>query len=899
MRDEPGLFPASHERAREVILSWSPRLSKLLKRKAIAPNLIALLREMQNTLLWRNIQIDSSLVRLEAPLGSRYFGGELGMHQENVEAARAETLRLIDYTSNVLATVLAAPDFVRENEPDQARQMTRQKVKRWQSVLKNERNKVSHLEAVIAIVGATKAGKSTTINAVIGADILPNRSEPMTTYPTLVRHCPGASEATLSFPLAAEFMQVAQNAKAKLLALIAERSIKELFEHQAEVRAAAALLEGALDEISTTYKGKNEIVSFLERLNDFCRLLASQHIGLELPDPEKEDSLYLPTIEVSFYHIPPSGSSIGTLTILDSPGPNEVGQGNRLRQVVRRRIEEASAVVLICNCTEARTDSPRELQDLVKQFIGELSDRLFLFVNKIDQLDPAKDPPIASIPEEYSGAVLDRNIPPERIFPIAARSAFLANWALRELSINGRLPEPSADRLTQSFGMRALGEIWKETIGNDDLVRLGANRLWSASLFDKPLEEVIRMAADKAALISLKAASKKVLEYNRQTDSFLRLRETAATFTAHAIHEQILAIENDVQAIELARKASDKEVDELKTEFDSYMEALSQTITVNVQEMVDQLFQAGKRKEEEELQKRRQDRRSSFATRMHETLIKLGDSLLSVLGPNGDGEFPLELQKQLKKIGPLQGTRSFKGWTHRADAEGFVQQINDFLRGVFAEADEQAIRTIDSSISAFAEQIKANVAVLLDDILQRAQQRLQKTFNIVFTPPAFELQIRDLVTFDLEAGAVTDDYEYHTRYVEREGLLEPTKRWFADLFGKRWGYNEVTEREDLSVVDLGALKSLAMRQLGGFEAALKLQFQVFITHTLNVAINRYFSRLKRYLEEFRGDLTDALEDSNLEADRLQQLKGTIQQLLQDVEDLLVDAQNLASSLGAA
>lgn len=59
------------------------------------------------------------------------------------------------------------------------------------AMLNNELRKISRLEMVLAIVGTMKAGKSTTINAIVGTEVLPNRNRPMTALPTLIRHTPG------------------------------------------------------------------------------------------------------------------------------------------------------------------------------------------------------------------------------------------------------------------------------------------------------------------------------------------------------------------------------------------------------------------------------------------------------------------------------------------------------------------------------------------------------------------------------------------------------------------------------------------------------------------------------------------------------------------------------------
>lgn len=72
-------------------------------------------------------------------------------------------------------------------------------VKAQREMLQNELCKVTRLEMVLAIVGTMKAGKSTTINAIVGTEVLPNRNRPMTALPTLIRHTPGQKDPILHF----------------------------------------------------------------------------------------------------------------------------------------------------------------------------------------------------------------------------------------------------------------------------------------------------------------------------------------------------------------------------------------------------------------------------------------------------------------------------------------------------------------------------------------------------------------------------------------------------------------------------------------------------------------------------------------------------------------------------
>lgn len=54
--------------------------------------------------------------------------------------------------------------------------------------LNNEISKLQNFDVVLAVVGTMKAVKSTTINAIVGREILPNHNRPMTALPTLICH---------------------------------------------------------------------------------------------------------------------------------------------------------------------------------------------------------------------------------------------------------------------------------------------------------------------------------------------------------------------------------------------------------------------------------------------------------------------------------------------------------------------------------------------------------------------------------------------------------------------------------------------------------------------------------------------------------------------------------------
>jgi len=88
---------------------------------------------------------------------------------------------------------------VEETEQSNRATIDTESVKQEIVTLRGEGLKLAELEMVLAVVGTMKAGKSTTINAIVGTEILPNRNAPMTAIPTLIKHSKGQKQARLTF----------------------------------------------------------------------------------------------------------------------------------------------------------------------------------------------------------------------------------------------------------------------------------------------------------------------------------------------------------------------------------------------------------------------------------------------------------------------------------------------------------------------------------------------------------------------------------------------------------------------------------------------------------------------------------------------------------------------------
>ena len=804
------------------------------------------------------------------------------MHAENIEAAKHEVLRLLGYTRDVLKNVTDSPDLL--HEPDQQpRQLDTCEAEEWRSVLHNEIEKVKNLEAIFAVVGTVKAGKSTTINAIVGAEILPNRPEPMTTYPTLVRHKPGQTEPVLDFPAAQFFNSLACEAKKKLEQQTRETSLDGLYPDPHEQEIAKKILEGKL-KIAARSKGKDEIFDLLKTVNDLYRLYG--RLELELPELELPATAdHLPTLEIEMHHIDASDTGVGRFAVLDLPGPNEFGQSERLRKIVETQLKRASAVVLVTDFTQRKTQADAEIQKLVNDVANltdRLFDRLFIFVNKFDQRR-ADDWDEEETRQYLAKTLLNGTVKPEHIYPVSALKAFLANWAQRQLQEHSRLPDPETSSLTKDFGKAAFGEMWEDDIEQLDRVQKGADRLWKRSLFAGPLDNVIRFAARNASLTCLKGATAKLLGYNRTLDNFLNIRDGATTKAAKELRRAIENLQDDIEKVNKERQTAEKQMKDRLDNFPQLIKDRCEYCSGQIEQVVKGYFETGK------LSPPPQKRRS----RLREFRDWLGEWAPEWLSKPFN---PVPPTPQTKPdFSPQKPSCEFSGPDHAAQAKEFVERIQDRLQPVYKNAVGLIEQDLNEASKRLSNHITTDLEEGLSNILEKAKERLQKDFKITLEFPKLELNIA-VETLSSLGHVVKPSPYYKTRRVEKQGPLADVAR-FLDIFDVGWGYEQIREEHGGSRIDMTDLRDAAMKQLGSFSSEMQGRAKE-LAQAQNKALSSHFDDLTNYLEKFRGDLLDARHDKQRATYSLEDRHNRIQKFLSEVRDIQYDTQSFNESLEA-
>ena len=120
------------------------------------------------------------------------------MHENTIQLLREESCRLLQVEIELLQRMKTAKGVVVDEKADEHQTFSSASIDKDLKMLQGEASKLERLEMVLAVVGTMKAGKSTTINAIVGTEVLPNRNRPMTVLPTRIRHTPGKKEPVLS-----------------------------------------------------------------------------------------------------------------------------------------------------------------------------------------------------------------------------------------------------------------------------------------------------------------------------------------------------------------------------------------------------------------------------------------------------------------------------------------------------------------------------------------------------------------------------------------------------------------------------------------------------------------------------------------------------------------------------
>lgn len=240
-------------------------------------------------------------------------------------------------------------------------------------------NALKNQKYQVAVIAAMKAGKSTFLNAVIGADVLASEAEACTVCRTDIRH-------------------------------IDAGQVPRLLEYRQGKTHPDTIAEGNAGEIRQ---------KFLERTHEIRdRANSDKTTHFELLHPIEAISTL---------------SSLAGFTLVDTPGPNEWKSARfntiALKQTALEALRTCDAILFILDYTSFKDNTNSELlENLIEQrqeFLAENTGKIYFILNKVDRKSE-RDRDITDVITDLSCNLIDFGIPEPTIYPVSAWQGLLA-----------------------------------------------------------------------------------------------------------------------------------------------------------------------------------------------------------------------------------------------------------------------------------------------------------------------------------------------------------------------------------------------------------------------------------------------------------------------------------------
>nr|WP_314562224.1 dynamin family protein [uncultured Pseudomonas sp.] len=812
--------------------------------------------------------VDKALADSRATIRSAGFQGEQ-MYEKNIELLREESLRLLEVEIDLLQRMKDADGVVVDEHGHEHQTFTQTSIQKDLQMLRGEVEKLQRLEMVLAVVGTMKAGKSTTINAIVGTEVLPNRNRPMTALPTLIRHTPGQIEPILRLenngPINAVIAQLHQvlnshDASAVADKLASDRDLQPLLQ-----------LIKENGRFKNCYQGPEGIFWFLRSLNDLVRVAFA--LDVHFPFESYDEIHEIPAIEVEFFHLAGTSESLGSLTLLDTPGPNEAGQ-QHLRKMLGEQLKNASAVLAVLDFTQLKSDADEQVRAELERIADVAQGRIFALVNKFDEKDRNSDDE-EQTRRLVAESLLSGRLQPSQVFPVSSKLGDLANRARRELAINGSLPEVDGDQnaWVADFGKAALGTRWKHKITDPEEVKEAADALWEDSLFAAPLDQIIRKAHSGAATLAVASAAAKLSDIAAKLNNFLAVREAALGKNVEELNEQINSLRSDIDRIGSLEVQTKTDAKHALQTINGQMDKVFTDIRTAISTEVEQGFKAGKQAEEQQELERKKDAATG--------IIGILNSLAG----------QRRLGRQRTNFGyDFDETTTVIKLNDREEAEAITRGIESGVRLIIERNEKRLLAESEQILRKFHVLFEQGISNQASEIITDLNLRLNRSgFSIAINIPSMPALSMRPSSSELLGGVIENKHRTVKRRRRSEGVWGSICSYFDT---DDWGWESYTTKVAVYEIDISKVKASIEKTLEDLFYGLARATVETIETPLKASVDKFFDELKLTVESIRSDLNQSIRDKQSDQGQQQQLAELLAGFKRNVPGIQKDSDAL-------
>ena len=722
--------------------------------------------------------------------------------------------------------------------------LTINKNEEFKRILENEGDKLKNLEFIISIVGTVKAGKSTTINAIVGQEILPNRAYPMTTLPTLVTHKKGQVEPKLTMPKYETLNKFLNQVREKL-----KKDSNGEFSKDSHGKEIIKTISDKNLRFKEIYQGKDNIYIFLQTLNDLMRL--AKDIKLTPPYKEFEKINELPRIEIEFYYLNHLEDMSNTrLSLLDTPGPDEFGHSEDLKNIFRTQLKQSSAIMLVMNYTVINNEGAGKTREEVKEIRNLIKDEhLFVLVNKFDERT-SKDPDYENTKQNISKSMFDGKLKVENIFPISARLAYLVNIARRELSLKGKINKTIP--WVEDFGDKILGRKWENQIENITEIEEACDEAWKDSYFKKPLDKIIIHGYSNSAFESLGGILHKIEEINRILSNTFKTRESSLNEDIQKLKQNIENLKKDIENIGIVSRDLDEKIKNKLKDMESNIDEKEKKILGKAKSQIGEIYDD---RESNQINERKKIEERRKELKANQPLNNIGANILALLHHKDNNKSSKNSDIETKQL-EEKGILEFK---NSDAAKLFIRDLTDNLsenvNKIFNELDNMINSTKDEFIPSLNKDIEKSIGSIIVKIKEKVGE------NIEIRIPTLKID-KNKLKLDYFEEAIENGKKYNPKKREQSGAFGWLKRK-VDFFDANWGYDD--GYDDIFKISKGNIDKNVDKAFQNVSSEIQTIINDLFKNQIEKEIKESVSNLIQEIELYREEMISVEKKNQADA----------------------------------
>lgn len=763
---------------------------------------------------------------------------------------------------------------------------------------------VESLRFSIAFVGTMSSGKSTTINALVGTEVLPHRHTAMTSVPTRVTHSIGQEFPVLV--LNEKIKGVLEKALLVVQKVLLELKQEEFFKTSNPDldELIKKICNGEVDtSLKSRYEDQKEISEVLILINDLVRLcnklngtLDTKEILIEFPTKLEE----YPEILVEFSYLKQLDQNyrVGQITLIDSPGYNEAEQDIFLKPVVDSVLSNSSSVAYLLDYTLMGGSDEEKMREETTTIHDKYGKKLYVLVNKFDQHVTGQEE--TEIDEDYEDKVYEKTksyvrdalfakkIPLERIFPISAKFAFFANKAFRHVQVNNCLPRTSEAAWVRDFAKLVLGTGWQK-----GFEKLRVDAVTTKEKIDVLLEESKLGAASQVVVTaSLKnsipeclqlAISQINLNYKAIFQE-LKLRLKGLDEDEKKVKKHIEELEkritriNDCKRVSMEKRSNIQKFlnDKIDETLKKQIQLISEFLPA-LQGSFKSLPDAPEKMEflmrwqamirgvtYEEVKKQFGERQQKYMDAISEECKKLSEKF--------EVEFDLSIltSQDVKRI-LLEN--DILDYTDKDQCNKFLEEVSSKLKKVIESMSFGAIDKINNQANVVREQLVDFVNSSILPIIEQEKSALNSEFSLEIEIPLFELKKIDINSSNLIKNVYSTEKRrwYHVITFWKEEF-----NWKKDEYHYR--IQPIYIRDNIDKESKIFIKEL--------DKVTKISLENDFKEKLEI----YFLSVKKEFEKILSILNKTLDDQKKSKDEQSKLRRLLEVVVKLSNNLSHDLQ---------